>query len=241
MAARSGRLVRPYSPVGVGRLVGGTRAEVTAAELEQLGLEPPSLAVALELLAAERVSAELAPAELVWTGPEPFGSRSRDTSVVVRELFGRCETSVLVAGFTVYQGRELFAPLVARMAERPGLRVRFFLNVARPLGRQDPDAVLLREFLERFRQGQWPGGTALPEIYYDPRSLSVDPGPRAVLHAKAVVVDDRWAFVSSANFTEAAHERNIEAGVLLDDGRFASTLRMQFDALVETGVLKLVR
>ena len=35
-----------------------------------------------------------------------------------------------------------------------------------------------------------------------------------MLHAKAVVVDDRAAFVTSANLTEAALDRNIEVGVL---------------------------
>jgi phosphatidylserine/phosphatidylglycerophosphate/cardiolipin synthase-like enzyme len=34
------------------------------------------------------------------------------------------------------------------------------------------------------------------------------------------------SFVTSANFTEAAQERNIEAGVLLDDGTFARVGRL---------------
>jgi phosphatidylserine/phosphatidylglycerophosphate/cardiolipin synthase-like enzyme len=34
----------------------------------------------------------------------------------------------------------------------------------------------------------------------------------AFLHAKAVVVDDEAVFITSANFTEAALDRNIELG-----------------------------
>jgi len=64
---------------------------------------------------------------------------------------------------------------------------------------------------------------AWPEIYFDPRSLhrpavsnlGGDTKQRAVLHAKCVVIDGRTAFVSSANFTEAAQERTIEVGVLV--------------------------
>ena len=46
------------------------------------------------------------------------------------------------------------------------------------------------------------------------------------------VVDDMAAFVRSANFTEAAHERNIEAGVLVRDAGFARSLSGQFDRFV---------
>jgi phosphatidylserine/phosphatidylglycerophosphate/cardiolipin synthase-like enzyme len=58
------------------------------------------------------------------------------------------------------------------------------------------------------------------------------------LHAKCVVVDERWAFVTSANFTEAAQERNIEAGVLLDHPKLAEALVARFQALREGGWLQ---
>ena len=63
----------------------------------------------------------------------------------------------------------------------------------------------------RDRRGtDWPGASK-PAVYYDPRSL--DPsGPTGVLHAKAVVVDGEAVFVTSANLTEAALDRNIELG-----------------------------
>jgi phosphatidylserine/phosphatidylglycerophosphate/cardiolipin synthase-like enzyme len=43
--------------------------------------------------------------------------------------------------------------------------------------------------------------------------------------------------VSSATFTEAAQERNIEAGVLVNDPAFARALRDQFESLAEAGLL----
>jgi len=45
------------------------------------------------------------------------------------------------------------------------------------------------------------------------------------------------AFVTSANFTEAAQDRNIEAGVLMRDGRTARSLSGQFESLVAAGKL----
>ena len=81
---------------------------------------------------------------------------------------------------------------------------------------------------------QWPGAR-LPEVFSDRRALSMERGPRAVLHAKCVVVDERWSFVTSANFTEAAQERNIEVGVVLDHPALAQALGAQFQGLRERG------
>ena len=80
-------------------------------------------------------------AELVWTGPESVVSHSRDTAVVVRELFAAATRSVLVSTFT---------------------------------------------------------------------------------------------FVTSANFTEWAQQRNVEAGVLVRSAHFTRQLRAQFDMLVQS-------
>jgi phosphatidylserine/phosphatidylglycerophosphate/cardiolipin synthase-like enzyme len=54
----------------------------------------------------------------------------------------------------------------------------------------------------------------------------------ACLHAKCVVVDEERLLITSANFTEAAHERNIEAGVLMRDRTIAKAIRSQFEMLV---------
>ena len=69
-------------------------------------------------------------------------------------------------------------------------------------------------------------------MYFDPRSLHGSGEDTACLHAKCIVVDDERAFVTSANLTEAAQLRNIEAGVLLQDASFARALRLQFEALM---------
>jgi len=83
----------------------------------------------------------------------------------------------------------------------------------------------------------WPG-TRLPTVYYDPRSLELDHSNRASLHAKCIVVDNETAFVSSANFTEAAQLKNIEVGVIIKSPHFARHLSQHFDALAAEAVLK---
>lgn len=232
----------PVSPLQLRRLGFAAESEAVATDLGRLagqGLTPAALAFVLRVIAAERQGSQRAAdlTELVWTGPDTRGARGRDTAVVIRDLFASAQRSVLVSTFAIFQGRQVFEPLARRMQDVPGLQVRLFVQVHRSYQDERSEAELLRAFSIGFRDEQWPGAR-LPEVFYDPRSLSTGSGPRAALHAKAVIVDDARAFVTSANFTEAAHERNIEAGVLVESAAFAVGLRRQFESLVEHGLLR---
>jgi phosphatidylserine/phosphatidylglycerophosphate/cardiolipin synthase-like enzyme len=176
--------------------------------------------------------------ELVTTGPEAGAVTCRDTQVVVQDLFRNAAHSVLVAGYELYQAAAVFRTLADRMAEEHRPSVRMFLNVKRPFGDTTTDGELIAAFAHRFRTQHWPSDRALPEVYFDPRSLAIDIKQRAVLHAKCVVVDGRTAFVSSANFTEAAQERNIEVGVLVRSPSVAERLVAFFSALISTGAAR---
>ena len=63
-------------------------------------------------------------------------------------------------------------------------------------------------------------------------------GGAGVLHAKAVVVDDEAVFVTSANLTEAALDRNIEIGLLVRDRTLAATMTRHFTTLIEQSLLQ---
>ena len=76
-------------------------------------------------------------------------------------------------------------------------------------------------------------------MFYDPRSVA-DDGPGGVLHAKAVVADDEAVFVTSANLTEAAFDRNIELGLLVRDRALAKTTVLHFETLIEQSRLHLL-
>ncbi len=174
---------------------------------------------------------------LVEDAVPPPAAYNRDTGVVVRDLFGSAEREVLAAGFAVYQGRSIFRRLAERMEERPGLRVRLYLDVRRHAGDAAPADELLRRFADRFFRDEWPGARP-PELYCDPRSVDPDAVKRSSLHAKCGVVDRRAALVTSANFTEAAQVRDIEVGALVNDAGFADRLAGHFEALTDAGLLK---
>jgi len=239
-ALRTGRLCPPYPPASVQRTLNGAiAAEVSSALLELASSGMPAVAIArtLELLAA---ACESRPSiedviDLVTTGPEVRGVTNRDTSVVVRALFHKAEESVLVAGYAVYQGQRVFQALADRMLERSNLKVRMFLDIQRKQGDTSADSEVVARFAHRFRTAQWPAGRPLPEVYYDPRSLSTDSKASAALHAKCIVVDGFEVFVSSANFTEAAHERNIEVGLRMHSPVVAERITRVFESLATSG------
>ena len=237
---RTGRLNAPYSASSLGRLFTDALAASVAASLQSMaeaGMQPSAAAHALEMLASsisEHPQVEDL-VDLVMTGPAVAGQENRDTSVVVSDLFRQAEETILIAGYAVYQGQKVFHALAQRMVERPTLRVRMFLDIQRKPGDTSSSAELVRRFAHRIQSDEWPLGSPTPEVFYDPRALSSDRVKRAALHAKCVVADGQEVFVSSANFTEAAQERNIEIGLLLHSAAIAERLTHFFDALCATG------
>lgn len=240
----TGRLVPPFTAFSVSRHVPTEQCEQVAHELTRLnesGMQISHLVYLLRAIAEERSAFQNSDRviELVWSGPEVPGAESRDTGVLVGELFATAEKSVLVAGFAVAQGKRIFKALSDRMRKLPDLQVRMFLNVPRPYRDSTAEAELLKRFADRFRLDEWPGPRA-PEVYYDRRALALGDSEHASLHAKCIVVDERKALVTSANFTEAAQMRNIEAGVFIVDSSLAQSLVRQFEALIANGLLQRV-
>lgn len=242
-ALRGGRLGPPFAAVAIERVISRNNAEPVASAFERLaalGFSAEQIAVSLEVLRHDRAGRHSTDAglELVTTGPEAPGVANRDTSVVVRDLFAFAEHSVLLAGYAVYQGQQVFRALADRMRDRPELHVRMFLDVSRAPGDTTAAGDIVRRFAERFQKRQWPAERTLPELFYDPRALEIPSEKRACLHAKCVVVDQANVFISSANFTEAAHERNIEMGLLVRSASLARQVEAHFSALVEAGMLQ---
>ena len=246
-ALSTGRVGVPLSRAALSPHVPPEQLPAVLAALTELvgdGMAPRHIARALLLLAEEREAGQRMSdrVQLVWSPPDLDAVDARDTAVVVQELFRRAQSSVLISTFALDERKKaevLFGELATRMDETPSLSVRVFANIHRKHLDSTPAAVLVREFAARIRRQVWPG-KRLPEVFYDPRSLDTDLQQRAVLHAKAVVVDGRFTLLTSANFTEAAQERNIEAGVLLDDPRLAARVTRQLDHFVQTQVLRRV-
>lgn len=211
-------------------------------ELHALGMSARGTAAALR--AIDRVTARQRKPDLVLSGLQVPGIFARNTRMVFDELLGTAERSVWLSSFVYYNGPKVFGTLAQRMAQRPGLQVNLLINIQRRWGDTTKSEHLVSAFAETFWTKAWPG-TRRPRVYYDPRSVERDnPGTesstRAVLHAKAVVVDDEALFITSANLTEAASERNIEMGVLLRDRSMALSVVSYFQRMIDDEYLRLL-
>lgn len=242
-ALESRRLVEPYSSLQLSRIVSTSIAVPIQQGLEQLceqGFNETQIAHTLKLLVADRSTRQIDEAlfECVTSGPEAPGITNRDTAVVVRELFSHAEKSVMVVGFAVYQGRQVFESLAHRMDANPDLDVQLYLNIPRGYRDTTLSQILVAQFVNNFKTKEWPKESRLPKVFYDPRSLAEEHSKRSSLHAKCVVVDERHIFISSANFTEAAQERNIEVGLKVESEKLAKQLLGHFDQLLNHGAVK---
>lgn len=238
-ALKSRRVSAPYSELQITRILSPKLAAEVAAslqELESLSFNEQQIAATLEMLTHDRSNGRKGepPIDLVTSGPEAPGIANRDTAVVVRELFAHAKKSVLVVGYAVYQGQAVFEALADRMEKIPDLDVKLFLNIARPDNDKTPAEIIVSKYAQRFKDKQWPKDSRLPEVFYDPRSVAED--KRSSLHAKCVVVDAEQVFVSSANFTKAGQERNIEVGLKIESIWLAQRLIRHFELLHEHGL-----
>lgn len=234
-AFRNGQVGTPLSEFAIAQVAPCPAVLVeTLLRLSAEGMAAPHLGLVLSLAAdaAETRMQRDVSAELVWTGPEASNAGTRDTAVVIDDLFANAQGSIVVSTFTVHDPRRVFRTLAERLDTRQELRARLVVHIGRKPGDTRVESMLAYEYAQWLRDG-WPGDRR-PEVYYDPRGLSMDGAVRASWHAKFVVVDEEIAFVTSANFTEWAQQRNVEAGVLLRNRHFAEQLTRQVDGLIRS-------
>ncbi len=234
-ALDSGRLTAPYSPVALQSVLQSRDEGILAAlgELADMGIA--DRAAANWLRALDAATEPTGRPDLVWSGPKVEGVPARDTRPVYDELFSSARRSLWAVSYAYFDGPRVFDLLAKRMEATPELRVTLLLNIDRGhLDTSSPDEVVLR-FADRFWKKDWPGSTR-PRVFYDPRS--VDPDVPGVLHAKAVVADDKRVFVTSANFTAAALDHNIELGFLVRDRPLALSVVKHLQGLIDHKLLR---
>ena len=228
-AVRQGIVASPLTTAGLAQLSVDVRGR------SLVGLDGRAVLAVIDAVLAERRRPEEVTVDLVWTGPDVAGSAARDTAVVVRELFARAQHSVLVAGFSFDHGADIFEPLHRAMKER-AVEASIFLDLPRAPRTETDVAAHARREIDGFLIKNWPFGAPIPRLYYDPRTI--EPSSTASLHAKCIVVDDRRALVTSANFTNRGQERNVEVGVLVESQKLARELVHQWRNAAEAGVFK---
>lgn len=199
-------------------------------ELEKAGFTSEQIERVLHTVIAGRERDQILAPDLVVSGPDVPGVPTADTYAVVQSLFQEAESEIILAGYAFYNGRLLFERLAEHKIKRPGLRIIFHVDVPRKYGDTTSADAIIMQYASEFRKKHWPW-KPFPEVYFDSRALSTDSAIHASLHAKVVVVDRKKLFLSSANFTEAAHQKNIELGVLCSLPYLAERVCAYFEGL----------
>lgn len=158
---------------------------------------------------------------LVWTGPDTSFVHPRKTESVMLETIGRAKKSLFLVSYVAYDVDSIVVAL--RQASERGVKVEILMESTGEYGgRINMDSIGL------FRK-ELPDAT----LYWWNE-------PGASVHAKCVVADGEVAFVTSANLTGAAMERNMELGVSIEGGDVPRNLHDHLRALVDTGVIERV-
>lgn len=232
--------VSPTSPEKLFRTYAGDHAGALRQWLRDLtggGFTLPQAARLVHAVIAGRARDQILAPDLVVSGPDVPGVPTADTYSVVQSLFQEATTEVVVADYAFYNGKALFERLHEQRISNPALKILFHVDVPRRHGDTTSPEGLVKKYVDEFRLKHWPW-EPLPELYFDPRALEFDSKIRASLHAKVVSIDRRKLLITSANFTEAAQQKNIELGVLCSLPYLAERVGSYFEGLRKTGQLR---
>lgn len=169
-----------------------------------------------------RVERELS-VELVWTGPTTRFVPTRRTEQVLLDLMVRAHADLFLVSFVTYDVPSVVTAM--NDAAGRGVRLRVLLEASTRHGGSlnvDP-AATMHASVPAAEIFTW---KEKPEPFVDGK-----------VHAKVAVVDASRAFITSANLTGHALEKNMEAGVLINGGPVPKTLRDHLQALIDVGVL----
>ena len=180
----------------------------------------------LDQLAAAAQSARGA-VELVWSGPTTGIVPVRRTEQVVCEVIEAAFVRLFIVSFVAYKPDRIVVCLQAALAR--GVNVEILLEASNEQGGQlDFDSVaLLRRELPTATFYTWKQEASPTEPVQKPGAV----------HAKCVVADGKAAFISSANLTGAAMDRNMELGILVRGGHIPEQLAEHLEALSHSEIV----
>lgn len=213
--ALSGVLNTPASAAVVDRLVDTWRAhDVSPDELASM------------LLAAGHVLTQVRrrqSTELVWTGPTTPIVSARRTEQALLQVINAAEHTLFMTSFVAYDVSTIVRALNAA-ADR-GVTVSMLLELSRKHGGSIVFDVIgkMRMLVSGAKLYAWRDKTA--------------PFSEGRVHAKVAVADGTLCFITSANLTGYAMDRNMEAGVLITGGHIPRLLNDHLQALVTLNVI----
>lgn len=161
--------------------------------------------------------------ELVWTGPSSKLVATRKTEQALLQVIDAAMSRLFITSFVAYDVAAIMNAL--RKAIDRGAEVSMLLESSDKhgggvsvdaIGRMRAALPTARIYFWRDKRGSFEGGK---------------------VHAKVAVCDESICFISSANLTGHAMEKNMEAGVLIRGGSVPTKLQNHLEALVTIKIL----
>lgn len=164
--------------------------------------------------------------ELVWTGPKTPFVPARQTEQVLLQVINEAEQTLIITSFVAYDVPSIVEAL--NKANDRGVVIAMLLEMSREHGGNISfDAIgKMRDAVPSAQLYSWMNKT--------------DSFIGGSVHAKIIVADEKICFITSANLTGHAMEKNMEAGLLLNGGNIPYLLKQHFFALISTKVLQAI-
>lgn len=164
--------------------------------------------------------------ELVWTGPTtPFVS-ARRTEQALLQVIGAAKQNLFITSFVAYDVSTIVKAL--NDASARGVSISMLLESS-----QDHGGSISIDVIGKMR-------TLVPSAKLYAWRERLAPFADGRVHAKVAVADGDVCFITSANLTGYAMERNMEVGVLLFGGLVPKQVSEHLLALIDTKVISIV-
>lgn len=231
----------------LGRAIASAHSAFDATSLDAWPLTPHARSLVAELLSRWRSnpipSAELAgivigaarayrdakaeqELEVVWTGPAGPSIATRRTDRALLQVIDAAKARLFVTSFVAYKVPSIVQALDHAMAR--GVRLSMLLEPSESEGGGISFDVIGK------MKSELPKARILSWVNKEPKFAG------GIVHAKIAVADETICFVSSANLTGRAMERNMEAGILIKGGSVPRDLQRHLEALVTANIIAIV-
>ncbi len=161
--------------------------------------------------------------ELVWTGPDLKQFPVRRSEQVLLDVINAANESLFIVSFVLVNVPSI-EDAISKAVER-GVDVRMLIESEDKENSDDfrDTVVRLYETIPGIMLYVWPR-----------ENRETAGGSFARVHAKCAVADSNVAFVTSANLTSAALDKNIEMGVQISGGNIPSAINRQLKSMISS-------
>ena len=204
-------------------------AKFSAAWVESPHIVPPEVAAALRgASATAQLTESRGRTELVWTGPKTGFVPVRSTPQVLRDLIDSAESRLFIVSFVAYDVIDITKALQNAVERKVAVSILLERSTEHG-GKVTVDSVqTMKAALPSVAFYSWESGS----------DSAANPINTGAVHAKCAVADGKIAFITSANISNAAMDRNMELGILVRGGDLPEDLHKHLDSLVNMGIIE---